>query len=69
MVVGSFESRQAPRAKGESFASAMAWSKLVYSMIGIAGPKKANGLLIISESVDKLNAGDMVEVMLTDSLL
>ena len=30
---------------------------------------KANGLLIISESVDKLNAGDMVEVMLTDSLL
>jgi len=30
---------------------------------------KANGLLIISESVEKLNAGDMVEVMLTDSLL
>ena len=30
---------------------------------------KANGLLIIRESVEKLKAGDMVEVMLTDSLL
>lgn len=30
---------------------------------------KANCLLIIRESVEKLNAGDMVEVMLTDGLL
>ncbi|MBT7590461.1 MAG: molybdopterin molybdotransferase MoeA, partial [Candidatus Scalindua sp.] len=30
---------------------------------------KANGLLIIRESVEKLKAGDMVEVMLTDGLL